>query len=135
MDQDIETGTNIISSRTSYHREKVDKVLKSNVIKLKSYIEPVEKVIDSSSNIVNSYKQPVNNVLETTSTVINSYKEPLHKVMESGSNMIKQPVEQILVSSTNLLSSNAISITNNVMNVPVVARYLPWLFDNEQHED
>eukprot|EP00092_Neocalanus_flemingeri_P017093 GFUD01018487.1.p1 GENE.GFUD01018487.1~~GFUD01018487.1.p1 ORF type:complete len:623 (-),score=161.52 GFUD01018487.1:155-1927(-) len=161
MDKAMESGTNLITSKTNYHREQVGKVLDSGTEMLKKYKEPVDKVIESGSNIINSYKPPVNKVLESSSFMINSYKESgsnminsykesgsnminsykesgsnmINSYKESGSNIIKQPVKQVLESSSNVLSSKVSSITNSVMNVPAIGKYMPWLFDYGDQEE
>ena len=65
----------------------------------------------------------------------NLSKTPVLKVWEYGSNMIQSyraPMDRALGSSSAILSSGVMALTNKVMEMPVVEQYVPWLDQEEQ---
>ena len=76
-------------------------------------------------NMIDSYKNQVDSVLKSSSTMLNSYKD-------YGSNMLAQPIKTVLDTSTDVVTAQVTSITNKIMTVPVIGKYLPWLADHEE---
>ena len=76
-------------------------------------------------NIIGSYKNKVDSVLKSSSVILNSYKD-------YGSNMLGQPIKTVLDTSNDLVTAQVTSITNRIMTVPVIGKYLPWLADHEE---
>jgi len=159
--QVLQSSNNMIK----HYKEPIDKAIKSGSNIINSYTEPINKVIESGSNAINSYKEAGSNTIvayrETGSNMINSYKESgsdlitsytesgssiinsykesssnmISSYKETGSDIIKKPVQQVYDSTSEVLSSKVTSITNSVMKVPAIGKYLPWLSGYEEEEE
>ena len=81
---------------------------------------PCLKKMTTYENMIDSYKNQVDSVLKSRSTMLNSYKD-------YGSNMPAQPIKTILDTSNSVITAQVTSITNTIMTVPVIGKYLPCL--------
>ena len=86
---------------------------------------PCLKKMTTHENIICSYKNQVDSVLKSSSVMLNSYKD-------YGSNMLAQPIKTVLDTSTDLVTAQVTSVTNKIMTVPGIGKYLPWLADHEE---
>ena len=111
----------------SYQTENIGDIIASGTSIVQSYTKTVHKAIESSSSMINSYKEPVRKAIESGSNTFNTYKE-------AGSNMMKQPVDKVLESGSNGVSSKVTSFTNNLLKLPSIGKFMPWLHDCEEDD-
>ena len=86
------------------------------------------KKMTTYENMIDSYKNQVDSVLKSRSTMLNSYKD-------YGSNMLAKPIQNVLDTSTDLVTAQVTSITNRIMTIPVIGKYLPCLADYEEPDE
>ena len=48
--------------------------------------------------------------------------------------MMKQPVDKVLESGSNVVSSKVTSFTNNLLKLPSIGKFMPWLHDCEEDD-
>ena len=117
----------ITKSMARYQTENIGDIIASGTSIVQSYAKPVHKAIESSSSMINAYKEPVRKAIESGSNTFNTYKE-------AGSNMMKQPVDKVLESGSNVVSSKVTSFTNNLLKLPSIGKFMPWLHDCEEDD-